>query len=187
MASRIPDEEIGVVPPPSEQEQGKSSRPSTRSGRSSPPPQHELSSPTQPSPAQASGNAGFPTEGLANKGLDIERPEKWIWKNFGQYLVTKVQPWPFDSANQGEERFEVNLAEVQRMYLVQLRIRLARHIARWELSGGNELRTNWNRQQPRKNDEMEDEGCWEDDLHRYGTLSLSLPITVTVSKPITTG
>jgi hypothetical protein len=179
MASRIPDEETGVVPPPSEQEHGMPSRPSTRSGRSSPPPQRELSSPSRPDAAQTSGNAGFSTDALANKELDIESPEKWIWKNFGQYLVTKVKPWPFDSANQGEESFEVNLAEVQRMYLVQLRIRLARHIARWELSGGKELRTCWNRRQPQKNDEMADEeGCWEDDLHSHGALSRLTHLTV---------
>lgn len=96
-------------------------------------------------------------------------------EKIGKHLVTKVQPWPFMSSKQGEETFEVNLTEVQYMYLVQLRIRLARHIARWEQSGGKELRVTWNQQRRKDEDGIEDdyekteaEDCWEDDLHRYG-------------------
>ncbi|KAK4099030.1 hypothetical protein N658DRAFT_498843 [Parathielavia hyrcaniae] len=204
MASRIPDEEVGVVPASSAPARLQdspspsftyassgpdtappSSRPSTRTGRSSPPPQlHESSSTPRAYSAQAGGTAALPvpTGDVANDQLDIANSDRWIWKNFGQYLVTKVKPWPFKSANQGEESFEVNLAEVQRMYLVQLRIRLARHIARWELSGGRKLRNSWDRRRTGKDngngvdgqrggdddeEEMEEEGCWEDDLHRY--------------------
>ncbi|KAK3291105.1 uncharacterized protein B0H64DRAFT_450535 [Chaetomium fimeti] len=78
------------------------------------------------------------------------------------------------SSKQSEESFEVNLAEVQHMHLVHLRMILARHIARGERTGGKGLCARWNRQ--RRKDEngdedddenMDAENCWEDDLHRY--------------------
>ncbi|KAH6843474.1 hypothetical protein B0I37DRAFT_384545 [Chaetomium sp. MPI-CAGE-AT-0009] len=173
MASRIKDEETGVAPQLSQKELGTDSRPPTRRG--SPPPQHELNSPIQSHPAPTCASARSSTGNLrASHGLDVENPEKWIWKKYGRHLVRKVQPWPFTSSNQGEESFEVNLAEVQHMYLVQLRVRLATHIARWERSGGKELTVRWNRQR-RKNgngnddddENTEAEDCWEDDLHKY--------------------
>ena len=46
------------------------------------------------------------------------------------------------------------------MYLVELRIRLARHITQWEKSDGREY--------PGISPKEGVEGSWEDDLHRYG-------------------
>jgi hypothetical protein len=174
MANRVGDEEIGVIPPLSQQELHTDSRPSTRPGSS--PPQDGIHTALEPHPARIDRSACSSFESCRyNDKLDVEQPEKWLWKKYGKHLVTKVQPWPFMSSKQGEESFEVNIAEMQYMYLVQLRIRLARHIARWEQTDGKEFLGGWNRQHRRNKDGNEDdsektegEGCWEDDLHRYG-------------------
>ncbi|KAH6640125.1 hypothetical protein F5144DRAFT_86480 [Chaetomium tenue] len=170
MANRPGDEEAGV-PLPSHQTQRTNSRPSTRRG--TPPPRDDLNIPIQRRPIRAAGSARSSIQGPPDDDeLDVDRPEKWIWTHYGQHLVTKVKPWPFMPSKQGEESFEVNLAEVQRMYLVQLRIRLARHIGQWAKTG--ELRVSWNRQHQKNengdandNEQMGAEDCWEDDLHKY--------------------
>ncbi|EAQ85535.1 predicted protein [Chaetomium globosum CBS 148.51] len=134
MANQPVDEEAGIGPALSYQIQRTNSRPSNRKG--TPPPRDELNIPIQRRPARAAGSARSSIQDPPNDDeLDVDRPEKWIWTHYGQHLVTKVKPWPFMSSKQGEESFEVNLAEVQRMYLVQLRIRLARHIGQWEKTG----------------------------------------------------
>jgi hypothetical protein len=100
--------------------------------------------------------------------LDVDSPEHFVWDRYGQFLVTKVQPSVYTRTDPSKHSYEVNLAEVQRLYLMQLRVRLAGHVAKWEESGGKKMRIGRNRQQEATQGNEPDEGCWEDDLHRYG-------------------
>lgn len=47
--------------------------------------------------------------------LDVENLDVWIWNTYGRRIVTKVRPWVFNRKDAKEERFEVSLAEVQRI------------------------------------------------------------------------
>jgi hypothetical protein len=164
MARQVSDEENGSV---------RSSL-SGRSNLSSPPPSTHPSRTIQAPPQNHTPTAETrhitfePTQTRhprpRDDEFDINNPNRWVWDTYGQYLVTKVTPWAFNRRDEGKTSFEVNLAEVQRMHLVQLRIRLAQHISQWEKSGG-ELTGSLSV----KGGDSANEGSWKEDLHRYGT------------------
>ncbi|KAK4442608.1 hypothetical protein QBC34DRAFT_418444 [Podospora aff. communis PSN243] len=160
MPRQLSDEESGSV---------RSSL-SGRSNLSSPPPSThpnrsiQAAASRDDTPATGTRHITFePTQPRQREDdLDIDNPDKWVWNTYGQYLVTKVTPWAFNRKDGGKTSFEVNLAEVQRMYLVQLRIKLAHHISRWEKSGGGLTGSLSSKGKIDAN-----EGSWEEDLHRY--------------------
>ncbi|KAK3987534.1 hypothetical protein QBC44DRAFT_383181 [Cladorrhinum sp. PSN332] len=102
----------------------------------------------RPAPANKEDARAVPQTTTAD--LDLNKPDEWIWDRYGKDLVGEVKPWVLSDSH-GKKGFEVSLAQAQRVYLLRLRVKLAKHMADWEQQGAK----------------FKVDGDWADDLHRY--------------------